>query len=158
MGMKKMRLLVCGDRDWDDGLLIENEILKVKDNLKVVIEGEARGADSMARDAAEKHNIHVLKFPANWNLYRRAAGPIRNQKMLDEGNPTHVWAFHNCINESRGTADMVLRSVKAGIPTRVYAVDHGVLKFVETGKEGFGYLIAELYALKRMRENKKKIS
>jgi hypothetical protein len=44
----------------------------------------------------------------------KAAGPIRNQRMIDEGKPDLVIAFPG----GRGTADMVSRAKKAGIPVQ----------------------------------------
>lgn len=86
----------------------------------VVIEGEARGADTMAREAAEQLGIPVLPFPADWTRFGKAAGPIRNRQMLTEGKPTEVIAFHHDISKSRGTRDMVVQARKHGIPTAVY--------------------------------------
>jgi hypothetical protein len=69
---------------------------------------------------AEELGIPVLSFPADWARFGRAAGPIRNQRMLDEGKPTLVLAFHNNIVESKGTKDMVKRARKAGIRVRLF--------------------------------------
>lgn len=49
-----------------------------------------------------------------------AAGPRRNQHMLDKWNPELVVAFlSKRLYESKGTADMVQRATKAGIATQV---------------------------------------
>ena len=113
-----MRLLVCGDRNWKDYSAILNRI----ENLdpEIIIEGEARGADSMARKVAEELDIAILKFPAQWDKYGKAAGPIRNQQMLIEGKPDYVLAFHDDIKHSKGTKDMVNRARKTSIPTEVW--------------------------------------
>lgn len=84
-----------------------------------VIEGEATGADTLGRFAAERLGIDVLKFPANWRVYGKSAGYIRNQQMLKEGKPTLVLAFHNFIENSKGTKHMVNIATKAGVPTEV---------------------------------------
>ena len=84
-------------------------------DIECVIEGEARGADYLARLAAEELGIRVLPFPAEWKKYGKRAGSIRNQRMLDEGKPNFVLAFHNDIGNSKGTRDMVKRARKAGI-------------------------------------------
>lgn len=101
-----------------------------------IIEGVARGADGCAHWWAESSPLHShnethgydtpiefvhLPYPANWNLHHKAAGPIRNQQMLDEGKPNLVVAFHNDINNSKGTQHMVKIAKKAGIPTFVVA-------------------------------------
>ena len=113
-----MRLLVCGDRDWYDPLPIEKRIGEIQPS--VVIHGCAKGADSMAGRAARKFSIPVLEFPALWDKYGKGAGPIRNQQMLDEGKPDYVLAFHDDLEHSKGTRDMVNRAKKAGIPVEVW--------------------------------------
>ena len=80
-----------GVRKWTDRHLIRQALQFVQPSL--VIQGEARGADSLARDVAQNLGIEVLPFPANWEKYGRAAGPIRNKQMLDEGDPDGVLAF-----------------------------------------------------------------
>ncbi|KKN01348.1 hypothetical protein LCGC14_1128740 [marine sediment metagenome] len=52
-------------------------------------------------------------------MYGKAAGPIRNKQMLDEGQPHLVLAFHDNIEESTGTKDMVKQAAKRGIETLV---------------------------------------
>ena len=112
-----MRLLICGDRNWTDAKMIASVLREL--NPRVVIEGEARGADSLARIEAERMGIPVLKFPAEWGKYHRAAGPIRNAQMLREGRPDMVVAFHDDLDSSKGTKHMVGLARKAGVPVRV---------------------------------------
>lgn len=59
--------------------------------------------------------MKVLVFNAEWGKYGKKAGPVRNQKMLDEGMPNVVYAFHSNIEASRGTRDMLERVQKAGL-------------------------------------------
>ena len=116
-----MRLLICGDRDWWDKSLIEQYIILYKPS--VIIEGNARGADRMAGEAAKEFGIELEVYPADWNTYGKAAGPIRNTQMLKEGKPDKVLAFHDDIEASKGTKNMVTQARKAGIPVEVVA--HG---------------------------------
>lgn len=111
-----MRVLVCGDRNWTDQKLMWTvlERLHAADPFEVLIEGEARGADKMAALWASNKDIQVLSFPAKWSEHGRAAGPIRNRLMLEEGGPQLVIGFHAAIQESKGTADMLRRARKAG--------------------------------------------
>jgi hypothetical protein len=113
-----MRLLVTGDRNWKDERIIQNvlEMLKIIKPDMVVIHGGANGADSIAGDIAESLGIKTLEFRADWNKYGRAAGPIRNQQMLDEGKPTAVMAFHKDLRSSRGTLDMCKRARSINLP------------------------------------------
>lgn len=112
-----MRLLCCGDRNWTQKWIIREYLKKIiqYNPIECIIEGEARGADSIARDIAEELDIQVLKFPANWVKYGRAAGSIRNQQMLVEGKPTHVAVFHDNLKNSKGSKDMATRALKNNI-------------------------------------------
>jgi len=117
-----MRLLICGDRNWQDRSCIkdwiEHAVREYHGNV-IVIHGAARGADTIAGLAAKANSLEVIEFPAEWSKYHRAAGVIRNAKMLLEGNPDAVWAFHDKIEESKGTADMIRRALRAGLPVRL---------------------------------------
>lgn len=109
-----LRVLVCGGRGFADvGLLYGtlDNLHKAK-GIACIIEGNAGGADRMAGFWARKHRIDNLKFPADWTKHGKAAGPIRNQRMLDEGRPDLVVAFPG----GKGTDDMVRRSQQAGVP------------------------------------------
>jgi hypothetical protein len=117
------RVLICGSRTWSNRAAIEREVdlllSKYAPNEIVVIEGEARGADSLARAVAHERGLMVMPFPADWQRYGRGAGPIRNKQMLDEGQPTLVIAFSEDISTSKGTANMVRQAEKAGVKTKV---------------------------------------
>lgn len=110
-----MRLLICGGRNWSERFPILDALLELWP--VIVIEGGARGADRLAREAAEWCGIPVQTYPADWSHYGKAAGGIRNQRMLDEGRPDMVLACPD--PESRGTWDMVRRAEAAGVPVRI---------------------------------------
>lgn len=126
MPKQQRRVLVCGDRNWKDYAAIYNCLCELQlvdqDTPLVVIEGEASGADSLAAQAAREQSMQVLAFPADWAAYGRAAGPIRNKQMLDEGKPTEVHAFHDSISTSKGTLNMLKQALKRGI--RCYLHTH----------------------------------
>lgn len=109
-----MRLLVCGGRDFDNYALVCAALLAVhkKHYITFLIHGGAPGADSLADRWAKENGLHVDVFRALWNKEGKAAGPLRNQRMIDEGKPTAVVAFPG----GRGTADMVARAKAAGLP------------------------------------------
>lgn len=122
---RELRVLVCGSRDWEDF----DAIMRVMVFLQgaaghgkeiVVIHGACRGADQLADRVAKYMGFETEPYPADWDAHGRAAGPIRNQQMLDDGQPDLVLAFHPDIKQSRGTKDMVNRARKAGIPVRIY--------------------------------------
>ena len=113
-----MRVLVCGDRNWEDAQTIRRDLLGFPTGT-VIIQGGCRGADRLARRVAEELGLQVEEYPADWRRYGRGAGPVRNQRMLKEGGPDLVLAFHPDLTESKGTKDMVGRARKAGIEVRV---------------------------------------
>lgn len=107
-----MRVLVCGGRDYADRAYLWSILDGLgPPEVSVIMSGMARGADTLAAQWATRFGFPLLKFPANWERDGKAAGPIRNQRMLDEGKPDVVVAFPG----GRGTADMVRRAEKAGV-------------------------------------------
>lgn len=113
-----MNVLVCGDRNWNNYYSIYSfmsELLKWN-GLFTIISGEAKGADALAKKAADDLRILYAGFEADWDKYGKAAGPIRNKKMIDEGKPDLVVAFHSNISKSKGTRDMITKARDKGIP------------------------------------------
>lgn len=113
-----MIVLVCGSRDWSNKDIIRKELSEIK-GLSKVIHGNCRGADLIAAEIANELGIEVQAFPANWKTEGRSAGPKRNQRMLEDGNPDFVLAFHDDIDESKGTKDMISKTIKKNIPYKV---------------------------------------
>lgn len=123
-----MRILVCGGRDYKDWDTFNRCMDAVCDRYDLwsppdeygnklpgpitIIHGGASGADSLADQWAVVNWVRFLEFPADWQKHGRAAGPIRNQQMLDEGKPDLVIAFPG----GSGTADMVRRARQQDIP------------------------------------------
>lgn len=108
------RVLVCGGRNYTDRDHIWNTLndLDITEGLfSVVIHGCASGADSEAEIWAEAFRRKVCGFRAEWRKYGKAAGPIRNRRMLEKGKPDLVIAFPG----GRGTADITQQAKDAGI-------------------------------------------
>ena len=112
----EMKVLVCGSRNWIDELPIRQCLLSLRPSL--VIEGAARGADSLAAKVARSLHIPVREFPAQWEKFGRSAGYRRNLQMLLEGKPDLVVAFP--LGVSSGTWNMVAIARKAGVPVKVF--------------------------------------
>ena len=120
-----MRVLVFGGRTFSDAGLAANVLRRLRPEISVLIHGDARGADRIARDWARRNGVPENAFPALWALHGLAAGPLRNQQMIDEGQPDLGVEFPG----RRGTADMLkrLRSAEVGV-IRVY--EHGLTEFL----------------------------
>lgn len=80
--------------------------------IDVLIHGAARGADALAWEWARFMDVPAIACPADWRAHGRAAGPIRNAKMLAEHKPDAVIAFPG----GAGTAHMVKIAREAGLP------------------------------------------
>ena len=104
-----IRVIVCGGRDYANRSAVGGVLGILRDGTTIV-HGAAPGADSLAADKAELLGFDVEAHPADWAAHGKAAGPIRNQRMLDAGAEL-VIAFPG----RRGTADIVRRSHEAGI-------------------------------------------
>jgi hypothetical protein len=107
-----VRVLVCGGRAFDDAMTLGSWLGGIHKNhgIEVLIEGGAPGADFMARKFADWMGIPVETYPADWSL-GKAAGPIRNLQMLEEGRPDLVVAFEG----GAGTRNMVKQARRAGV-------------------------------------------
>lgn len=107
-------VLVCGGRDFFDEPLV-SEILDAEHidrPISKLVHGDARGADTLAKKWALARSVSQTAYAADWRRHGRAAGPIRNQMMLDIERPRLVIAFPG----GRGTADMVKRAKACRVP------------------------------------------
>lgn len=115
---REFRVLVTGGRDYPDREAVSARLATcrqeaARNGLKlIVIHGDCpTGADHWAAHWCRREGIDERRYPAQWDLHGRSAGPRRNQRMLDEGQPDLVLAFPG----GRGTADLVRRADKAGV-------------------------------------------
>lgn len=127
----RYRILITGSRTWPDVAAIFNAIKKeIEDNPcpagYTVVHGDAPGADSMAAWAAEDlqsdFDITIEAHPADWDKYKFAAGPVRNQEMVNLG--AHVCLAFNRHN-STGTLNCIQKAKEAGIPVTEYQILKG---------------------------------
>jgi hypothetical protein len=118
-------VLVAGDRHWKD----RRSVWKLLDararrhGRLYVVEGGASGADWCARTwrlAHPKHSGRTVE--ALWEEQGKAAGPIRNEaqgslvaRMMRNGSEVEVLLFHDHIENSKGTADMLDVARKLGL-------------------------------------------
>lgn len=126
-----MIVLACGDREWTDKALIECTLAYLRTHRSeplTVIEGRCRGADRLAGQWAARmraHGVGWVAFPADWNRYGKGAGPIRNRQMLDwmllarASHTLGVVAFHDRLEASKGTKNMVVQAKAAGVPVKI---------------------------------------
>lgn len=116
-----MRVLITGSRDWTDQFLIQYALDYIDHKARTasfpvactLVVGKCRGADQIGEEIARRLGWEIDPFPANWSQHGAAAGPLRNQEMVDSGADVCV-AFP--LGASRGTRDCIARARAAGIP------------------------------------------
>jgi YspA, cpYpsA-related SLOG family len=107
-----VKAIVCGSRDCKDRDLVFAKLDDIFYGKRPeVIHGGARGVDLLAGEWAKSRGLSVVVHTANWEEYGPAAGPRRNQTMLDVESPDLVVAFPG----GRGTSDMTRRARARGI-------------------------------------------
>jgi hypothetical protein len=118
---KAHRVLVCGSRFYQN----REELYRVLDAYHArigpkmfLINGGAPGADTMAREWAVDRKVDHITLYARWQIEGKAAGPIRNSRMLKKGKPGLCLAFHEDPKLGRGTADMVAKCERAGVKVK----------------------------------------
>jgi hypothetical protein len=105
-----VRILVTGGRDYTNYSAVVTALSQMPVGA-TLIHGAATGADSLAAHYW-RHALgrETESHPADWGKHGKAAGPIRNQEMLDSGVDILI-AFPG----GRGTADMTRRALAAGV-------------------------------------------
>ena len=127
MGKGKMKVLCCGDRNWTNRKVIQVVLASIGNRVEAIIEGEARGADRIARQEAEALGLKVLPFPADWDRYGRSAGFKRNIEMLNQ-EPGLVIAFHDSLETSKGTSHIIREAKARGIQVIVVSSNGKMVK------------------------------
>lgn len=122
---------VTGDRNYTDEEKVD-EVLKgclTEFGKIVIIHGDARGLDNLAKKWAIENNVKEVGYRVDWKdfsppfkivrspygyEYNVLAGFKRNQKMIDEAGIELLLVFPG----GKGTKDMTKRAKKADIPIR----------------------------------------
>ena len=115
-----MKVIVCGGRNYSDRdkVFATLDAIHAATPITILMHGNARGADGLADDWA-MGKVKTVTFTPAWEQHGRAAGPLRNQEMLDAG-PDLVVAFPG----GKGTADMVRRARAVGVEVREILSSH----------------------------------
>lgn len=125
-------ILIAGSRDFEDRNIFAGVLLKFMaendPNAEVVIvEGGARGVDTMAREFAKGNGLLFKEFKPEWNKYGRAAGPKRNDTMTEFVAEHNGRALFFWDGESKGTKQCIMSARKRGLPMQVWNTAEGRL-------------------------------
>lgn len=114
--MKSKKIAVVGSRGFDD----YNKMKKILDgfDIKLIVSGGAKGADSLAERYAVENDIETIIFEPEWNKYGMKAGYLRNIKIVDSADI--IIAFWD--GESKGTLHSInwAKKTKKGIRLVLY--------------------------------------
>lgn len=102
------RVIIAGTRTFDDyGMLCLHADYMLQEQRKkrriVIVSGAAKGADALGEQYAKDRGYKIQRYPADWDKYGKAAGPIRNEKMAQ--NADALIAYWD--GKSRGTWNMI---------------------------------------------------
>lgn len=142
--MELIKILVCGGRHFEEYAFFEvclDSFLDkygFEDRHIEIVSGGCEGTDKLAERFAKEHNCAMKIFPANWKLYGKAAGPIRNKQMIEyikQAKQKFVVAFTSA--NSKGTLGTISLAKKFDIP--VYQIDYETSEIVSPLYEGILY-------------------
>ncbi len=124
--MKK--IVITGSREFDDYETAKEYIDRILNHYYnnesvTIISGGCRGADLLGEKYALENNLNIEIYKADWSIYKKAAGPIRNKEMVLKSDA--VICFWD--NKSKGTKSLIELAEKTG--KKVY------VKIIEIDKE-----------------------
>jgi hypothetical protein len=130
-----LRVIVCGSRDYTRKIMVNvwlDGLYEQYGEKLFLIQGGAKGADALAKQWAKdkfgrKYLDKTLEYKADWKVYGKGAGAVRNEEMLKDGLLIHddeslVLAFKDDFNwnlDRGGSEHMVKIAKAAGVPTFV---------------------------------------
>lgn len=96
-----MKVAIIGSRNFTDYDKLEEIVISLcTQSTEYIITGDAKGADSMAEQYAQKFSIPVKVIKPDWKKYGRGAGVVRNREIVCEADL--IIAFWD--GKSKGTS------------------------------------------------------
>ena len=125
-----LAILVTGSRKWKHYDIVETAIhVELEDqegDQVVLIHGGANGADDAADEACGHLNLCALPFPAQWQKHGKAAGPIRNDVMVDVLQGFRACGYRCVVlafpcEDSVGTHHCIAAARRYGFDVKVFS-------------------------------------
>jgi len=101
-----VKLGVTGGRSYMNKEHIREVLERIKFDTLIV--GDATGADALAHAWAVENNKNIVRFSAEWGVYGKRAGPMRNAQIVEACDV--LLAFPG----GRGTANCVAQACQKG--------------------------------------------
>lgn len=126
------RILITGSRDWTNvgeimsalNHIVTVDLAHLPGPVTIVSGACPTGADSICEEVAIDMGWNVERHPANWDLYGRRAGYVRNAEMVSLGADICLAFIKNDSKGARMTAQL---AHDAGIETIVLA-ENGLVR------------------------------
>lgn len=114
---EKFRVIIAGGRDFNDFRLLSEScmyMLQNKRNVEVV-SGTANGADKLGEQFANFAGHQLKQFPANWDVYGKRGGFVRNKEMAEYADALIVF----WDGKSKGTGHMIDLAKKMNLKVKI---------------------------------------
>ena len=107
-----MSRIICisGSRSFNKYRMVITAMENLKRTPLAIVSGCARGADMFGELYAKRHDLPIVRFPADWPQYGKAAGAIRNKQMVEYADEFVI--FWDGV--SPGTRHMIETVKKSG--------------------------------------------
>ena len=118
-----MKTIIAGSRTIRQMAVLKVALRLAPFKVTSVISGTAPGADQLGERYAKENALPLLKVPANWDKWGRAAGPIRNKHMAQHCGAEAALILWD--GTSRGTANMIRLAHEATLEVFVFDPQDG---------------------------------
>jgi glycerophosphoryl diester phosphodiesterase len=113
-----MKVIIAGSRNFTNYQKLEKEcdqFFQEQKNIEIVSGGHYKGADKLGEQYVKEKELKLKRFPAEWNIYGKAAGPKRNKEMAIYADALIVF----WDGKSRGTKNMIQHAKQNGLIVKV---------------------------------------
>jgi hypothetical protein len=119
-----VKTIIAGSRELSDPNTLYAALERITWEISEVVCGEARGVDAVGKSWAVANGIPVKSFPADWRLYGKSAGMIRNRQMASYADALlAIWD-----GRSPGTANMINLAKENDLKLFVYITEKTELR------------------------------
>lgn len=118
-----MKLIIAGSRHIHSYSLLEEAVGSSGFKPTEIFSGCAGGVDQLGEQYATEHAIVLRRFYADWSIFGKSAGPIRNREMAENADALiALWD-----GASRGTSDMIKKAIDCNLKVKVFLItkEHG---------------------------------
>jgi len=92
-----------------------DQILQNHTDIEIVSGAYYKGADLLGEKYAAEKEFQLIKFPADWKQFDKAAGPKRNEQMANDADA--LIAFWD--GKSKGTKNMIDQAIVSNLKIRI---------------------------------------